>query len=69
MFTFNNISQNENKRLSAINSSLKPDCRSIKVAEKSNQPEDLLLHPVGYVFQFYAQKFKSLKFVFEVKEF
>ena len=31
---------------------MKPDCSSINVAEKSNQPEDWLLHPTGYVFQF-----------------
>ena len=32
------------------------ECSSINVAEKSNQTEDWLLHPTGYVFQFDAQK-------------
>ena len=48
--------QNEKTRLTATFSSLKPDCSFINVAEKSNQPEDWLLHPTGYVFQFDAQK-------------
>ena len=48
----NDILQNEKSRLPATFSSLKPDCSSINVAEKSNQPEDWLLHPIGYVFQF-----------------
>ena len=48
--------QNEKTRLAATFPSLKPDCSFINVAEKSNQPEDWLLHPIGYVFQFDAQK-------------
>ena len=35
---------------------LKPDYSHSNLAEKSNQPEDWLLHPTGYVFQFDAQK-------------
>ena len=54
--TYNDILQNEKTRLPATFSSLKPDCSSINVAEKSDQPEDWLLHPIGYVFQFDAQK-------------
>ena len=50
--TYNDILQNEKTRLPATFSSLKPDCSSINVAEKSDQPEDWLLHPIGYVFQF-----------------
>ena len=54
--------QNENNRpgignrLPANMIPLKPDCSSIDVAEKSNQPEDWLLNPTGYVFQLDAQK-------------
>ena len=48
--------QNGKTRLTATFSSLKPDCSFINVAEESNQPEDWLLHPIGYVFQFDAQK-------------
>ena len=54
--TDNDILQNEETRLPATFSSLKPDCSSINVAEKSDQPKDWLLHPTGYVFQFDAQK-------------
>ena len=43
-------------RLPANITSLKPDYSHINVAEKSDQPEDWLLHPTGYVFQFDAQK-------------
>ena len=55
-FTYNDILQTEKTRLPATFSSLTPDCSSIDVAEKSNQPEDWLLHPVGFVFQFDSQK-------------
>ena len=55
-FTYNDILQTEKTRLPATFSSLTPDCSSIDVAEKSNQPQDWLLHPTGYVFQFDAQK-------------
>ena len=55
-FNFNYIFQNKNIRLPATISSLEPDCSSINLAEKSNQPKDWLLHPIGYVFQFNAQK-------------
>ena len=50
--TYNDMLQNEKTRLAATFPSLKPDCSFINVAEKSNQPEDWLLHPIGYVFQF-----------------
>ena len=35
---------------------LKPDYSHSNVAEKSDRPQDWLLHPTGYVFQFDAQK-------------
>ena len=54
--TYNDMLQNEKTKLPATFSSLKPDCSNLNVAEKSNQPEDWLLHPIGYVFQFDAQK-------------
>ena len=54
--TQNAILQNEKTRLPGTFSSLKPDCSSINVAEKLVQPEDWLLHPTGFVFQFDAQK-------------
>ena len=38
---------------------LQPDYKFVDVAEKSNQPEDWLLHPTGYVFQFDAEKGKK----------
>ena len=44
--------QNEKTRLPATISSLKPDYSHISVAENSDKPEDWLLHPIGYVFQF-----------------
>ena len=37
-------------------SAILPDCSSINLAEKSDQPEDWLLHPTGFVFKFDAQK-------------
>ena len=54
--TYNDILQNEKTRLPATFSSLKPDYSHISVAENSDKPEDWLLHPIGYVFQFDAQK-------------
>ena len=51
-----NIFKHEKNRLPATINSLKPDYSHIIVAEKSDQPEDWLLHPTGYVFQFDAQK-------------
>ena len=53
-FTYNHILQNKKTRLPATFSSLTPDCSSIDVAEKSNQPQDWLFHPTGFVFQFDA---------------
>ena len=59
---FDDIFQNENNRpgignrLPAYITSLQPDYKFIDVAEKSNQPEDWLLYPTGYVFQFDARK-------------
>ena len=63
----NDILQNEKTRLPATFSSLKPDCSSINVAEKSNQPEDWLLHPIGYVFQFDAQKDQKQDYIIDLK--
>ena len=47
------------KRLPANITSLEPDYKFINFAENSNQPEDWLLHPTGYVFQFDAHKKKK----------
>ena len=39
---------------------LKSDCSSIVTAEKSDQPEDWLLHPTGHVFNWEADAVESL---------
>ena len=65
-FNFNYIFQNKNIRLPATISSLEPDCSSINLAEKSNQPKDWLLHPTGCVFQFHATAFFKAKEKFEL---
>ena len=43
-------------RLPASITPLEPDYKFINVSEKSDEPEDWLLHPTGYVFQFEAKK-------------
>ena len=37
-------------------SAILPDCSSINLAEKSDKPENWILHPSGFVFKFDAQK-------------
>ena len=52
----NDIFQDEKTSLPATISFLKPDCKSINLAAKSEKKKDWLLHPVGYVFRFDAKK-------------
>ena len=56
IFQYENNRPGIDNRLPAHMISLKPDYSSIDAAEKSSQPEDWLLHPTGFVFQFDAQK-------------
>ena len=50
--------QNDESRLPLTAHSLRPDCSTINLAEKSEKPENWLLHPTGITFKFEVKYFR-----------